>query len=248
MKQNPFSLNGKRILVTGASSGIGAQVAISASEMGAQVVITGRNEENLKAIYTQLSGIGHQMIIADFYTQVEDLAQQCPQLDGVVNSAGITKHLPIKFLDQKNFDIVFNINYTLPVFLINRLFKLKKINQGASIVFISSLASKFPFKGGSFYSGAKAAIDVFCKTIAIEFANQKIRANTINPGMVKTPLFDGAVKTISQEAMDEHEKAYPLGFGETVDVANTAIFLLSDASRWITGTNVILDGGLTAGT
>ncbi|MCK6648935.1 MAG: SDR family oxidoreductase [Bacteroidia bacterium] len=248
MNNNPFLLSGKRILITGASSGIGAQTALSVAAMGATVIITGRNKANLNSTFTKLIGVDHLQIVADLCTESELIINSCGQLDGIVNCAGITKHVPIKFLDQKNFDQVFNINYTAPVYLINRLFKEKKINQGASIVFISSLASKFPFKGGSYYSGAKAAIDTFCKTIAIEFAPQKIRANTINPGMVKTPLLDGAEETISKEAMEAHEKAYPLGFGETIDIANTCIFLLSDASKWITGTNIIMDGGLTAGT
>lgn len=248
MNQNPFSLTGKRILVTGASSGIGAQVAISASKMGATLIITGRDKIKLSSTFINLEGQGHQMVVADLKTQLEDIIALCDSLDGVVNSAGITKHVPIKFLDDKNFDEIFNLNYTLPVYLVNKLLKLKKINSRGSIVFISSLASMYPFKGGSFYAGAKAAIDVFSKTIAIEFAHQKIRANTLNPGMVKTPLLEGAVATITQDAMNEHEKSYPLGFGESVDVANTVIFLLSDASKWITGTNIILDGGLTAGT
>lgn len=248
MNNIPFALSGKRILITGASSGIGAQTAISVAAMGATVIITGRNKNNLHSTFLKLTGKGHQEIIADICTEVELIVNNCGQLDGIVNCAGITKHVPIKFLDQKNFDQVFNVNYNAPVFLTNRLFKEKKINQGASIVFISSLASKFPFKGGSYYSGAKAAIDTFSKTIAIEFASQKIRANTINPGMVKTPLLEGAEETISKEAMAEHEKAYPLGFGDTNDIANACIFLLSDASKWITGTNMIMDGGLTAGT
>ncbi|MCX6294653.1 MAG: SDR family NAD(P)-dependent oxidoreductase [Bacteroidetes bacterium] len=245
---NPFSLEGKKILVTGASSGIGAQTAICVSQMGATLIITGRNEENLKKILKQLHGEGHQAIVADLCDDIEPLINSCQLLDGIVNCAGITKHLPIKFIDRKAIDQIFDINYTGPVILINRLFKLKKINPGASIVLLSSLASMFPFKGGTLYSGAKAAIDIFSKTIAIEFSSQKIRANTVNAGMVKTPLLNSAEETISKEAMQTHEKAYPLGFGETTDIANMCVFLLSDASRWITGTNIVMDGGLTAGT
>jgi NAD(P)-dependent dehydrogenase (short-subunit alcohol dehydrogenase family) len=248
MMNNPFTLTGKRILITGASSGIGAQTAISVAAMGATVIITGRNKNNLQETFSKLKGEGHQQIIANLCTETELIINNCGLLDGIVNCAGVTKHVPIKFLDQKNFDYLFNINYTAPVYLINHLFKTKKINPAASIVFISSLASKFPFKGGTYYSGAKAAIDNFSKTIAIEFASQKIRSNTINPGMVKTPLLDGAEETISKEAMEAHERAYPLGFGDTHDIANACIFLLSDASKWITGTNLIMDGGLTAGT
>lgn len=247
MNSNPFSLKGKTYLVTGASSGIGAQTAISISKMGGVVVVCGRNKDKLNEVFAKLDGVGHQIIVADLYTQLEDVINNCPKINGIVYSAGITKHIPIKYIDKKNYDSVFNINYTIPVFLLDKLFKNKKINPNSSIVFISSLASKFPFKGGTLYAGAKAALDTYCKTIALEFSHKKIRANTINPGMVKTPLLDGAEETISKEAMDEHEKSYPLGFGETTDVANLAVFLLSDASKWITGTNIIIDGGLTAG-
>jgi len=188
MLQNPFLLKGKNILITGASSGIGAQAAISVSRMGATLIITGRNKVNLNKTFHLLEGEGHQAIVADLCTDIESLIQSCSNVDGIVNCAGITKHLPIKYIDKKAINHIFDINYIAPVELINRLFKLKKINAGASIVLVSSLASMFPFKGGTVYSGAKAAIDVFSKTIALEFASQKIRANTINAAMVRTPL------------------------------------------------------------
>jgi len=248
MNHQPFSLQGKKILITGASSGIGAQTAITASQMGAILIITGRNKENLSETLTKLHGAGHVTIETDLCENIESVINECDGLDGIVNCAGITKHLPIKFIDKKSIDDVFNINYTAPVLLINQLLKKKKVNAGASIVLLSSLASMYPFKGGALYSGAKAAIDNFSKTIALEFSPQKIRSNTINSAMVRTPLLVGAQETISKEAMDAHEKAYPLGFGETTDIANMVVFLLSDASRWVTGTTIVMDGGLTAGT
>lgn len=248
MEQQPFSLHGKKILITGASSGIGAQTAITASKMGAQLIITGRDEKKLNSVSDKLTGNGHIAIAADLCLDTDALIEVCNGLNGIVNCAGITKHLPIKFIDKKAIQAVFDINYTAPVVLINQLFKKKKINAGASIVFLSSLASMYPFKGGTLYSGAKGAIDNFSKTIAIEFAPQKIRSNTINAGMVRTPLLDSAAETISKEAMEIHEKGYPLGFGEADDIANMSVFLLSDASKWVTGTNIIMDGGLTAGT
>lgn len=248
MEQQPFSLRGKKILITGASSGIGAQTAIIASQMGALLIITGRDEKKLNSVSDKLTGNGHAVIAADLCLDTDALIEACNGLNGIVNCAGITKHLPIKFIDKKAIDAVFDINYTAPVVLINQLFKKKKINAGASIVFLSSLASMYPFKGGTLYSGAKGAIDNFSKTIAIEFAPQKIRSNTINAGMVRTPMLDNAADTISKEAMAAHEKGYPLGFGEAEDIANMSVFLLSDASKWVTGTNIIMDGGLTAGT
>ncbi|MBA3971630.1 MAG: SDR family oxidoreductase [Bacteroidetes bacterium] len=248
MKHQPFSILGKKILITGASSGIGAQTAITASKLGAVLIITGRDSGRLETVLNKLEGKGHQAIATDLNLDTEALINACEGLNGIVNCAGVTQHLPIKFIDKAAIESVFNINYTAPVVLINQLFKKKKISAGASIVFLSSLASIYPFKGGTLYSGAKGAIDNFSKTIAIEFAPQKIRSNTINAGMVRTPLLDGASETISKEAMEAHEKGYPLGFGDPEDIANMAVFLLSDASKWVTGTSIIMDGGLTAGT
>lgn len=246
---NPFQLNNKTILITGASSGIGQQVAISSSQMGAQVFITGRNTEKLKTTFGRLEGEGHQMILADLTIEEEinSLVTALPTLNGVVHSAGILQPVPAKFIKSKHVDDMFNINYTAPVLLTSKLLKEKKLQKNASLVFLSSVSSRFAHIGGSLYCGTKAGIDMFSKVLALECAVQKIRANTINAAMVKTQLFDNAEQMVSKEAMDIHEKKYPLGFGEPVDIANTIIFLLSDASKWITGTNVVVDGGLTAG-
>ncbi len=244
-----FSVENKTILITGASSGIGAETARLLAENGATLVLSGRNKEKLNEVLQQLPTQEHQVISADLTheEELEALVAQCPNLDGIVHSAGIVRPFPVKFIGHKQINQLFSINYSGPTVLTGRLFRTKKINAGASIVFMSSISSKFPHKGGALYSGTKAALNSFSKTIALEYASQRIRSNVISAAMVKTPLFDEAQKAISKEMMDKHGEQYPLGFGTPEDISNTMLFLLSDASRWITGTEIVMDGGLTAG-
>lgn len=246
---NPFSLQNKTILITGSSSGIGAQTAISTSKMGASIILTGRDKVKLEEIYSKLDGDNHQIIIADLTKtgEVIKLVSTMPNLDGIVHSSGIVKPFPIKFIDEQHLLEMFEINYNAPVLLMSKLFKAQKINKAASVVFMSSISSHFSHKGGALYSSTKAALNSYSKTLALEFSHRKIRSNIISAAMVKTPLFIEAEKAASKEKMDKHGEDYPLGFGETIDVANAIIYLLSDASRWVTGTELVLDGGLTAG-
>lgn len=244
-----FTLQNKTILVTGASSGIGAQTAITISKVGGKVILSARNEERLQTVFQQLEGNGHQIIPADLTRddELQHLVSSVPQLDGLVLSAGMVRPFPIKFIGNKQIDEIFGTNYKGPILLTSKLFKAKKINPESSIVFMSSISSHYPHKGGALYSGSKAAMNSFSKTIALEYASKKIRSNVISAAMVKTPLFDEAEKAVTKELMDKHGEHYPLGFGEPEDVANAMIFLLSNASKWITGTEVVMDGGLTAG-
>ena len=245
MNNTPFHLFNKTIFITGASSGIGRQIAISASKMGAKVVVTGRNVKRLEETLSLLSGDGHILIKADLTVSddLENLVQQLPQLDGVVMNAGIVKAYPIKYLNQKKIDETMGVNYNSVVLLFAKLANQRKLNQQGSVVFISSISSSFPPKGGSMYSCSKAALETFSKVVALEFQHLKIRSNTVSPGMVITPLYSDVENTVTKESMDSHIATYPLGVGYPEDVANSVIFLLSDASRWITGTNIILDGG-----
>lgn len=241
----PFSLENKRILITGASSGIGAQSAITCARMGANVIITGRSEERLSHTFEKLEGSGHQKIAADL-TEEESrnaLVEQVDKVDGVVHSAGLTTHMPAKFLRQKNLDQLFQINYNAPVLLTARLLKKKKVKDGGSLIFMSSIATKYPYFGGAIYGSTKAGIEAYSKTLALELAPKKIRSNCLMPSFVKGPMVEEAGKTISQEVLDKYEKMMPLGFGEPEDVANTVVFFLSDASKWITGAQLTLGGG-----
>lgn len=246
---NPFQLNNKTILITGASSGIGKQAAISMSEMGANVVITGRDQKRLNETFQLLKGKNNSQFSADLLVQEElkNMVEQLPQLDGVFNCAGIVKPFPIKFISAEVLDEVFKINFNAQVLLMAQLTRQKKINKNASIVFSSSIAAAHPYKGGALYSSSKAALETYSKVIGLEFSNLGIRSNCIASAMVKTPMFDTAEHQGTKERMDEHIKKYPLGVGMPSDVTNAAIFLLSDASRWMTGQTITLDGGFLLG-
>jgi NAD(P)-dependent dehydrogenase (short-subunit alcohol dehydrogenase family) len=238
MKQ--FSLAGKKVLVTGASSGIGRQVAISVAEAGAKVNITGRNPERLEECFKSLPGEGHAMFVADLNDEAAliSLVDSLDKLDGVVYSAGLSSHMPVKFIREKNIKELFDINFQSPILLTGRLLKKKKINDSASLVFISSISSTAVFYGGAVYSSSKSALEAYAKTLALELAPRKIRSNCLKPTFVKTHMVEEAGETISKEVLERHEKESPLGFGEPEDVANAAIFFLSDASKWISGINL----------
>lgn len=245
----PFHLNNKMILVTGASSGIGRQVAISITEMGGNVVISGRDKEKLQETFSMLKTGKHQIAEADLLKgdDIEKLIQQIPMLDGVVNCAGTVNPFPIKFLTEEKISETFDVNYNSQVVLMARITRQKKLNKNSSIVFISSISAKHPHKGGATYSASKAALENFSKVFALEFYTLGIRSNCIAPAMVKTPMYEAAQKQGSKEEMDAHVRTYPLGVGYPTDVANAAVFLLSEASRWMTGTTITLDGGFSLG-
>ncbi|MEA3504169.1 MAG: SDR family oxidoreductase [Bacteroidota bacterium] len=240
-----FTLNGKIILITGASSGIGKQTALTCSQQGATLIITGRDQNRLEETLKLLHGSGHQKIVADLTNEeaIKQLIGEIPKVDGVVHSAGITAHMPARFIKKKNVDQLFKINFEAPVLLTAALLAKKKINKGGSVVFMSSIASKYPFFGGALYSSSKSAIEAYSKTLALELAPKKIRANCLQPSFVKGPMVDGAEQTVSAEVMEKFEKMLPLGFGEPDDVANTIVFFLSEASKWITGSTLTLGGG-----
>jgi NAD(P)-dependent dehydrogenase (short-subunit alcohol dehydrogenase family) len=244
-----FSLENKTVLITGASSGIGKATAIAASNAGANVIITARDKNRLQDTFACLAPGEHKVIQADLSSlhELESLIDSFDNIDGLVHSAGVLKPFPIKFLAEKHFTEISRINYEAPVLLTASLLKKKKINDHGSVVFISSISSQYGYKGGALYSATKAAIDSFSRTLALEHASQKIRSNTINAGMVRTKIFEQASEIITSDLMDAHGKNYPLGFGEPEDIANAVLFLLSPASRWITGTSIVMDGGLTAG-
>ncbi len=244
---NRFLLTDKNILVTGASSGIGRQVSIAVSEMGGSVIAVGRNIERLNETMGQLKGNSHVSIIADLAMEEdrENLIAQIPKINGVVHSAGLMKTVPMKFVTEKALREISLINYDVPVLLMQSLLKKKLLLPGSSVVFISSIIVHHNAIGHGIYAGSKGALSAVVKTFALELATQKTRANCLLPGMIRTQMSGEVEDTVGSDKIAEHERAYPLGFGCTADVANAVIFLLSDASRWITGTNMIIDGGLT---
>lgn len=242
--ENPFSLKDKCILVTGASSGIGQRVAIRLSLEGAKVIVIGRNEERLKETFSQLKGEGHASFLADITDEktLKEGVVSLGLLNGVVHCAGVTSHMPAQLMGRKQIDDVFNINFEAPVLLNRFLISQKKLTEGASIVFLSTIATLHPYYGGGLYTSSKRALEGYATTLALEMAPKKIRANCISPAMVQSPMLDKVRQTLSPESMTAMESVHPLGFGTTDDVANTVLFLLSDASRWITGANIIMGG------
>lgn len=245
---NPFSLEGKTILVTGASSGIGRGIAIACAQMGGIVILNGRNEERLQETLSMLEGTNHQILVGDLANQedLQRMADTLPELQGWVNSAGIPKVCPIKHFDRKDVEEIFNVNITSTMLLLSLLVKKKKLKRGASVVLISAVTGAFVgSKGDTSYCATKGAVNGFMKGAALELAPQGIRINSINPGLVPTNILnlanDIAGEEHHTEIMLEHYPMKRLGTPE--DIGNGAIYLLSDASSWVTGTNLVIDGG-----
>ena len=240
---NRFSLEGKTVLVTGASSGIGRAIAIACAEVGASVVLNGRNQERLKVTLDALSGEGHIVIPADLTVteQRQALAEEVPVMDGVVHCAGIGSRVLCKMLEEQDVSRVMQANFDAPVLLQAELLREKNIAKEASIVFIASAAATMPSVGNAIYSASKAAIIAYAKCLAQELANRKIRVNCISPAMVWTDL---ALVGATEEQLREAEQNYPLKrYAQPDDISGAAIYLLSDASSWVTGSNMELTGG-----
>jgi len=247
---NPFNLTNKTILVTGASSGIGRATAIECSKLGAKLVITGRDVARLQETCDQLEGDGHVQVLADL-TSDEDLAKlfaACPVLDGLVLCAGVAMTLPISFCNRSRFAEVFEVNFNAPVELLRQLLKGKKISNAGSVVLVSSVAARRggTSPGNAVYGASKAALDAVMRYCVSEYSPRKIRFNTVNPGMVNTPLVREIQEKSTEEMRAADVAAYPLGrYGEPEDVARGIVYLLSDASSWVTGHHLVIDGGLT---
>lgn len=247
MSYNPFSLEGKTILVTGASSGIGQETAIQCSKLGAKTIIVGRNEPRLKDTCSKLEGEGHRTSVVELSAQedLETFVGNLPTLEGAVLCAGIGITKPFQFSTREDFDKVFNVNYFATIELLRLMVKKKKLTKGASVVIVSSVGGVRSFNpGNGVYGASKAALNSTMKFCAIELAPKKIRVNSVNPGMVHTKLINPS--TISEEQLIADMEKYPLKrYGEPYDVAYGIIYLLSDASSWVTGHTLVIDGGLT---
>jgi NAD(P)-dependent dehydrogenase (short-subunit alcohol dehydrogenase family) len=245
---NPFSLEGKTILVTGASSGIGRQTAIECSKMGAKVIVCGRNQERLNETLSSMEGEGHVLFTGDLLEEgvINQLVLEIPNVDGAVLAAGRGLTLPFQFSTREKFDEIFNINFFSNVELLRMLAKKKKINANGSVVVIVSIGGTKKFApGNGIYGAAKAALNSMVHFAAIELAPKKVRVNGICPGMIDTPLIHRG--TISDEQLKLDAENYPLKrYGKPEDVAMGAVYLLSEASSWVTGHSLVIDGGMTA--
>lgn len=242
---NPFSLEGKCILITGAASGIGRASALQCAEMGAKLVLVDLNENGLQETQKQIFGADSEYRCLDL-TNLEKLCEMVstlPKLDGVASNAGIVLSLLAKFSEPKDMERIFNINTFSHINLVQQLIAQKKLNKGASIVFTSSMSGVFcGLAGGTLYGATKSALLGYSKALAIELAPRGIRVNTIHPGMIETPLTQGTA--LSKELLEEDAKNYPLGrYGKPEEIAYSIVYLLSDATTWMTGSQLLIDGG-----
>lgn len=245
--KNPFSIENKTILITGAASGIGKATALQCAEMGARVILLDLNEDGLNAIKSEISEGCAEVFalnLTDFDALCEVVAK-LPKLDGVVSNVGIFYSMIAKLSGKKDMEKIFEINTFSHINLLQQLMEQKKLNKGASIVVTSSMSGVFcGAVGGSLYGATKSALAGYAKALAIELAPRGIRVNTVHPGMINTPLIHSVA--LSQDVLDEDKKNYPLGrYGEPEEVAYSIVYLLSDATKWMTGTQLLIDGGFS---
>jgi len=245
MSYNPFNLENKTVLITGASSGIGRAIAIECSKAGANIIITGRDEIKLSETFNLLlPNPNHQIIVADLINQheIDKLTDSICPLNGLVNCAGILNKLPLKYINEKHLDSIMQVNFYGPALLSQKLIKKKKLVDKASIVFISSISSNVATLGSIAYMASKGAINSMAKGMALELSGKGIRVNCIEPGFIRTKLNE----FYSVEDLVNYEAKHPLGrFGNPEEIAYTAIYLLSNATEWMTGSVIKIDGGIT---
>jgi len=245
--ESPYVLTDKVIFITGAASGIGRATALLAAGMGAKVIITDMNEEMLKETFDQLEGDGHQYMTANLTddTALPELVGKLPKLDGFVSNAGIIRTILTQFGERVDVEKIFNINTIAPIRLTQILLQNKRFNKESSIVYTSSMAGVFNGAiGNGLYGASKSALVGFVKSLALELAPRKIRVNTVNPGITKTNIYNNT--SITEEQLDEEMKKYPLGrYGQPEEIAAAIVYLLSDATKWMTGTNLLIDGGFS---
>lgn len=248
MSYNPYNIEGKRILITGASSGIGRATAMECSKLGATCILVGRNDERLQESLSMLEGNGHVTIAADLL-EAEDLQRivsQCDKLDGVVLNAGINLMAPIYFLKEEDVNQVFATNTLAPMHLMQALLKARKINAKASLVFTSSIDALNPDVSSSAYAASKAALTSFMRSCAKELAPRQIRANAVHPGLVETGMKHNGM--VSDEDLEKNKDLYLLKrYARPEEIAWAIIYLLSDASAFVTGSVLTIDGGISIG-
>ena len=249
MSYNPYSLEGKNILITGASSGIGRATAIECSKLGATVFLLARNSEKLDIVMSELANIenGHKKVVLDLshFEELPLIIEKLPVLDGFVSNAGTGNNLPIQFYSEKDIKNVFDVNLIAPMLFIKHLIRTKKLKKQSSVVFTSSAGGVYqPGKCNGIYESSKSAIHAYMRVSALEMGKKGIRFNSVNPSMVDTEFIHGG--TLSEEQLLEDKKKYALGrYGTPQDIAFAIIYLLSDASSWVTGTDIKIDGGRT---
>jgi len=248
---NPFSLQGKNIVITGASSGIGRSASLVCAGAGANLFMIARNQERLEEIFKNLPPLNHTYLSLDlvnydlYEAAINNFVSRNGKIDGFIHAAGVLSTVPLTMIKPELFETVFAINVTAGFEMAKVIAKKKFIDpeKGASFVFISSIRAFYGLEGSVIYSASKGAVSSGVRSMALELAPRKIRVNAVAPSIVRTEMIDSFFSTIPEESVQKMAEAHPLGFGMPEDVANACVYLLSDAGRWITGTNLVLDGG-----
>jgi len=249
-----FGLINKNIIITGASSGIGRECAITFSQLGANVILIARNEERLKQTFNKLSKGNHIVIVQDItkYEKLEEIVsntvKKVGEISGFVHSAGIEITLPLRSMTPSYYEDMFAINVISGLELARIISKKKYLDKnGASFVFISSVMGILGQLGKIGYCSSKGSLISGVKAMALELAFKKIRVNCILPGVVETEMSNEMFQKLSEESKENIVDMHPLGLGKPEDIAYACVYLLSDSARWVTGTNLIIDGGYSAG-
>lgn len=253
MIYNPFTLKDKVIIITGASSGIGAQCAIDCSKMGAKVVLVARNVERLQQTFNKMDGECHFVLPLDLVSSnclknvIKDVVSKVGKINGVVNCAGISSVTPLKLITDEKFEQFFRTNVYSAINLSKEVTRIGNYDRekGCSIIFLASIMGLVGDKCKTLYSATKGALLAASRSMACEMAKNNIRVNVVSPGTIETPINASLPHMLDPELRKELEEKHLLGFGECSDISNACIYLLSDASKWVTGQNLIVDGGYT---
>jgi NAD(P)-dependent dehydrogenase (short-subunit alcohol dehydrogenase family) len=250
---NPLDLSGKRILVTGASGGLGSVIVQLLAELGGTLILSGRDEAKLNTVAQSLSGEAHRVYPFDL-TLVEDipewlkfLTSETGSLDGLVHCAGLSTVMPIRMMKWERAQQIMAVNWG-SAWALAKGYRQKGVfsSVGGRLVFLASTAGLVGEAALSAYSASKGAVIAMTRSLAAEFAVDGINVNSVAPGFIVTDMNVAYLGSITTEQLAILKSRHPLGFGSPADVANAVAFLLSGASRWITGTTLAVDGGLTS--
>lgn len=252
---NPFSLDGKRVVVTGASSGIGRQCAVACAAMGASVALLGRDRERLgRTLGAMDPAGGHHIFTADLADEAavvalaRALGEECGRVHGLVHCAGISATLPLRSTTRARIDALFQTNVASALYLTREIVRPGRFAaEGGSVLFLSSVMGSRGETGKTLYSMTKGALLAGARSLACELAPRRIRVNTVSPGAVITPINETLPHIADPEKRRRLEERHPLGLGTPEDIAHACVYLLSDAARWVTGADLVVDGGYSAG-